>query len=130
MSSQGENISKSLELVAELHGDPTERIYGALFGARPELEELFILDVDSGVRGSMVQYLFDCIDDYVGDQNFVANFMISTRSQHDGYGVPDDLFDEFFVVVRDTFKSILGARWTDDMNAAWDAMLDDFAKMA
>ena len=125
----GENIQKSLELVVEKHGDPTDRIYDALFKAHPEFADLFVLDVDGGVRGSMLQHTFECIDDYLGDRNFVGNFVATTRGHHTEYGVPDGSFDIFFTVMRDTFMDIIGDQWTDAMKADWQTMIDDFAEM-
>ncbi len=126
----GDNIQKSLELVVEKHGDPTDRVYETLFKVHPEFEDLFIMDVDGGVRGSMLQHTFECIDDYLSDQNFVDNFIATTRGHHVEYGVPDGSFDKFFTVVRDTFVDILGSQWTEGMHTDWQQMIDDFAKMA
>lgn len=130
MSMQGENILKSLELASKIQGDLTDPIYKALFQAHPEMEELFILDTDNSVRGSMLQHTFECIMDYVGDRTIAPTFIASTRYVHDGYGVPEGEFDEFFVIVRDTCKSVLKEKWTPEMSTEWDAMLKDFSTMA
>ncbi|HOY76177.1 MAG TPA: hypothetical protein PLN33_00135 [Hyphomonadaceae bacterium] len=55
----GKVILETLELVAERHSDPTAAIYQRLFNAHPELEALFLMDRDGGVRASMVQQAFE-----------------------------------------------------------------------
>ncbi|OYX45948.1 MAG: hypothetical protein B7Y90_17550 [Alphaproteobacteria bacterium 32-64-14] len=52
-------VVRTLEAAADRHGDPTEAIYAELFAAYPELEALFWLDRDNGVRASMVQQAWD-----------------------------------------------------------------------
>lgn len=129
MSAQGENILKSLELVSEIEGDLTQPVYKILFEAHPELEPLFALDSDGGVRGSMLQYALECIMDYVGEQMLVTNFVSSSRYVHHGYGVPEHDFDDFFVAIMQCCKASLGNQWTDAMNTEWQAMLNDFSTM-
>ncbi len=46
-------ILGTLQSVADRHGDPTALIYQRLFSAHPELEALFHMDRDGGVRASM-----------------------------------------------------------------------------
>lgn len=129
ISVQGENILESLELVSEAQGDLTEPVYAILFDAHPELEPLFALDTDGGVRGSMLQYALECIMDYIGDRTLVTNFVSSSRYVHHGYGVPEHDFDDFFVAIMQCCQATLGARWTDAMDAEWQAMLKDLSNM-
>ena len=56
-------ILQSLEALAEREGDPAPVIYARLFSDHPELETLFLMDTDGGVRGSMLQQCFDCLID-------------------------------------------------------------------
>ena len=51
----GAVITRTLEMVAERRGDPTADVYVRLFGRYPELERLFLMDRDGGVRASMMQ---------------------------------------------------------------------------
>ena len=48
-------------------GDPTADVYARLFAAHPELEALFLMDRDGGVRASMMQQALECIVDHTGD---------------------------------------------------------------
>jgi hemoglobin-like flavoprotein len=120
-------ILSTLEAVAERAGDPTPLIYQRLFADHPELERLFAMDRDGSVRGSMVETAITCILDHVGPRLSSPGILFATRQHHQGYGVPDDRFDAFFVAVRDTFREILGAEWTTAVDASWREMLADFA---
>lgn len=120
-------ITETLERVAALRGDPTTDVYAKLFGKFPELERLFLMDRDGGVRASMMQQALECIVDYVGDRLVAPQIIASSRVHHDGYAVPADRFDSFFIAIRDAFRDILGAEWTPDMERQWAAMLVEFA---
>lgn len=120
-------ITETLERVAERRGDPTSDVYARLFDSHPELERLFLLDRDGGVRASMMQQALECIVDYIGDRLVAPQIIASSRSHHDGYSVPRNRFDSFFVAIRDAFRNILGSDWTPEMEREWTAMLAEFA---
>ena len=120
-------ILETLERVAERRGDPTADVYERLFGRHPELERLFLMDRDGGVRASMMQQALECILDYVGDRLVAPQIIASSRIHHEGYNVPADRFDSFFVAIRDTFRDVLGADWTPAMEREWADMLNAFA---
>ena len=82
-----------------------------------------------GVRGSMLQQAFECVLDYEGENHLAANIVSTSRILHQGYGVPDGVFDEFFVALRDTCRSILKEEWTQTMEEAWEKMLSNFKTM-
>lgn len=123
----GAQIVRTLEIVAERRGDPTAEVYALLFGRYPELERLFSMDRDGGVRASMMQQGLECILDYVGDRLVAPQIIASSRIHHDGYNVPADRFDSFFVAIRDTFRDMLGGDWTVAMEREWADLLSEFA---
>lgn len=127
--SDGATILASLELMAERHGDPTTLIYAELFASNPELEALFWLDRDGGVRAAMVQQGLECVLDHAGGGAQAAAIIGAARHHHDGYGVPPEKFDHFFAAMRDAFRRALGADWTVDMERAWGAMLTGFEEI-
>lgn len=45
---------------------------------------------------------------------------------HDAYGTPRRLFGEFFGVIADTMREILGADWAPEIEKAWRKSLDEF----
>jgi hypothetical protein len=120
-------ILATLEAVAERRGDPAPDVYARLFVACPDLERLFVMDTDGGVRGSMMQQGLECILDYVGERRIAPQIISAERARHEGYGVPDTRFDAFFVAMRDTFREIMGAGWTPAMEREWAGLLAEFA---
>lgn len=126
MAEKGSHILDSLSRWGEVHADPTDSVYALLFSRYPELEELFVMDTDGGVRGSMLQQAFECIMDHVGENQIAAGLVSTSRILHEGYGVPPGRFDDFFGVVRDSCRSDLAVDWTDPMAAEWDEMLETF----
>ncbi len=109
----------SLELASERMEDPNDAIYAHLFGKYPDLEPLFSMDTDGGVRGSMLQQAFDCLIDMTGDGALAAVLLSSERTNHESYDVPDDLFMSLFDAIRHIIKQTLSADWTPGMEADW-----------
>ena len=42
---------------------------------------------------------------------------------HDAYGTPRELFAEFFGVIADTLREILGSDWSPEIEEAWRELL-------
>ena len=120
-------ITRSLDLVAERVGDPTPLVYRRLFAENPEMEALFVNDAGGLVRGQMFQVTLEMILDYIGDNLYAANLLQIERINHDGKGVPPEVFDLFFGTVKETFRDILAADWTGATDAAWVRLLDGLA---
>lgn len=112
-------IHASLEAAAETGIDPTQRIYARLFARYPELEVLFDMDTDGGVRGSMLQQAFDCLLDDLGQGLMARTILSSERQNHLAYGVPDGVFEDFFADIRDTIRELAGQAWTSATDQAW-----------
>ena len=127
MVKPGTYVADSLALVADRVGDPTGPLYQSLFEQYPAFEDLFVLDTDQSVRGSMLMHVFECIDDYFAGNRVAFSFVASSRIVHEGYGVPQDQFDLFFVTLKDFCRKALGDDWSDEMEAEWSTMLADFA---
>lgn len=123
----GAAILATLEIVAQRHGDPTSAIYVELFSRYPELERLFWLDRDGSLRAAMVQQALECILDQTGDGRTAATIISAERARHDSYGVPPERFDDFLVAMRDVFRRIMGADWTDPLEQAWAELLKGLA---
>jgi hemoglobin-like flavoprotein len=110
-------VSDSLELVAERCGDPTPLVYARLFAAFPETEALFVRDANGAVRGEMLSMAFQCLLDVDGP--YGANLIRAERVNHMGLEVPPEAFVQFFPVVMQTCRQVLGQEWTPDIDAAW-----------
>ena len=115
---------RSLELVAERCEDPAPLVYARLFAENPALEALFIRDKSGIVRGQMLSVALEALMDLAGDGHYAAGLLQTERANHDGLGVPMANFDSFFFTVLATFADIAGADWTDEMDAAWRALID------
>ncbi|MBI1358971.1 MAG: globin [Alphaproteobacteria bacterium] len=121
-----ETIFHVLQRVADVAGDPTSLIYARLFATHPELEPLFAMDRDGGVRASMVQTSIECILDHVGPDLTATNVISAARLHHQGYGVPDGLFDAYWAAMTEAFQDILTNEWTPDIDRAWRTLMAAF----
>ena len=124
---QADIILDTLERAGEACADPAPLIYRRLFEMHPELEKLFLMDPDGGVRGSMLQ---TCLSSILGllDGERTPRFIIAaSRMDHASYGVPDDKFDIIFAAIRDTFRDLIGPDWTPAMDRAWSGLLAEIA---
>ena len=114
----------SLGLLSERAGDVTGLVYTRLFASHPELEDLFLMDPEYGVRGSMLSQTFECLIDLAGGPGTLAETVIrSERINHDTYDVPTGMFEVFFEIIRDVTHDALGSSWTPDMDKAWKDVL-------
>jgi hypothetical protein len=73
----------------------------------------------------MLALAIDAMLDFAGDRE--GNFrMIGCEVQsHDAYGTPRKLFSEFFSVIADTLREILGDEWSPEIEEAWRKLLDE-----
>ena len=117
-----EAIKRSLELVAE-HSDPTALVYARLFSQYPQMEALFVRDVNGAVRGNMLAEVITALLDFVDANNYGANLMRAEIVNHEHLGVPPHHFVAFFATLRDVFADVLAAEWTPDIEAAWAELL-------
>lgn len=116
-------IDASLEAVAAACEDPTPLVYEALFARHPEMQDLFILDRSGAVRGQMLAQAIASLVDLAGPRTWGGHLMRAEIVNHEGWGVPPEVFATFYPVVRDAFRDLAGAAWTAEMDAAWDILL-------
>ncbi len=122
-------LNASQEAVAAHMGDPSDAVYARLFNQYPEMEDLFVLDTDRSARGHMMNEALETLLDLFGDNKYGSNFIEIELNNHDGFGVPPDVFVTFFTTIRDTFRDGLGAHWTPAMDAAWTDALTRTTKL-
>jgi hypothetical protein len=77
------------------------------------------------VKGSMLALTIDAILDFAGERTGHFRLITSEVSSHDAYGTPRELFVAFFGIVAQTLREIVGADWSDDIDAAWRTLLGD-----
>jgi hemoglobin-like flavoprotein len=118
-------IEHSFELAAARCEDLTPLVYRRLFRQHPEAEAMFRREAGALVKGSMLALAIDALLDFAGDR--AGNFrMIGCEVQsHDAYGTPRELFSEFFGVIADTLRDILGPEWSPEIEQAWRKLLDE-----
>ncbi|WP_430425800.1 globin [Phenylobacterium sp.] len=114
-------VTQSLERLAERVGDPTPQVYQRLFARLPQAEARFARDVTGDIKGEMLSMVFGCLMDPAGP--YQVNLVKSERVNHDGYGTPNDEFDSFFQIVKETCRDLLGSDWTAAEEAAWNAQI-------
>lgn len=114
-------VTQSLERLAERVGDPTPQVYERLFARLPQAEARFARDVTGDIKGEMLSMVFGCLMDPAGP--YQVNLVKSERVNHDGYGTPNDEFDSFFQIVKETCRDLLGSDWTTAEEAAWNAQI-------
>jgi len=119
MSDDVEIITETMERVAKRVSDPMPLIFERLFAELPEVEALFVRDKGGLVRGQMFQVTMESLLDFLGDRSYGANLIQIERVNHQGLGVAPEMFDRFYFTVMETFKEILGADWTAEMETVW-----------
>ena len=125
MITQADAIIESLEALAGEVGDPTSLVYARLFAASPEMEALFVRDVDGAVRGQMLQQVFETLIDHMGGRAYSTNLIRCEVVNHENLGVPPAVFASFFRTVMEAVREAIGERWTPQTESAWQALLAD-----
>lgn len=87
------------------------------------MEALFVLDIDDGVKGHMLNESLSMAEGLLTDDLVATSFIAAERMNHFGNGVDDPTFDGYYPVLRDVIQSLAGADWTADMAAAWDEVI-------
>ena len=122
-------IEHSFELAAELCDDLTPLVYRRLFGAHPEAEAMFRSEGSDLVKGSMLALAIDAILDFAGERSGHFRLIECEVISHDGYGTPRKLFGEFFGVIADTLRELLGSDWSPEMDEAWRKLLVEIDRL-
>jgi len=123
-------IRQSLERLAERQGDPTPQVYARLFASRPDAEALFVGDRTGAARGEMLAQAFDALMDLAEGGQQGARLIAIERVNHEGLGVPPEVFADFFPVVARVVREGLGEDWTPSVAEAWEALTDRARRLA
>jgi hypothetical protein len=70
------------------------------------------------VRGSMLALTIEAMLDFAGERRGHFRLIGSEASSHDADGRPRELFVAFFGIVAQTLREIVGADWSDEIDAA------------
>ena len=118
-------IERSFELAAERCQDLTPLVYRRLFDAHPETRAMFRTEGSDLVKGSMLALTIDAILDFAGERTGPFRLIECEVVSHDAYGTPRQLFREFFGIIADTLREILGDAWSAEMDEAWQGLLTE-----
>lgn len=118
----------SLEIVAARREDVVPPVYKAVFARYPEMEKLFVLDIDAGARGHMLNEALVMAEGLLNADAIASNFIRAERMNHEGYGIDDAMFKDFFTIMRNVFSNLAAEEWTPEMGAAWDEVITRVAK--
>ncbi|WP_065750684.1 globin [Bradyrhizobium paxllaeri] len=129
MTASSNPIEQSFELAAERCADLTPLVYRRLFEAHPEAQTMFRTEGSELVKGSMLALTIDAILDFAGERTGHFRLITSEISSHDAYGTPRELFVAFFAIIAQTLREIIGADWSDDIDAAWRTLLGDIESL-
>jgi hypothetical protein len=56
---------------------------------------------------------------------YQLNLVRAERVNHDGFGTPNEVFNRFFWIVRDSCRELLDSAWTPAFEAAWHGRIED-----
>ena len=118
-------IAQSVELAAGRCDDLTPMVYRRLFLQHPEAQALFRSEGGDLVKGSMLALAIDAMLDFAGDRSGHFRMIECEVQSHDAYGTPRKLFGEFFGVIKDTMRELLGTDWSPEIDQAWRILLGE-----
>src|SRR5215211_1733465 len=123
-------IERSFEIAAERCEDLTPLVYRRLAAEHPETQTMFRSEGTELVKGSMLAMTIEAILDFAGERSGRFRMIECEVISHDAYGTPRELFVDFFGVIRDTLRDVLGREWSRDIDEAWERLLADIAVLA
>ena len=129
MTASSNPIEHSFELAAMRCADLTPLVYRRLFDAHPEARALFRTDGGELVMGSMLALTIEAVLDFAGERSGHFRLITSEVSSHDAYGTPRELFVAFFAIIAQTLREVIGADWSDEIDAAWRKLLGDIESL-
>jgi hemoglobin-like flavoprotein len=130
MIASADLIERSFVLAASRCDDLTPLVYRRLFRDHPEAEAMFPSGGSDLVRGSMLALTVEAILDFAGARTGRFRMIACELSSHDAYGTPRELFFDFFRIIRDTLRDLIGDAWSAEIDQAWHTLLAEIARIA
>jgi len=128
MTASPNPIERSFELAAERCEDLTPLVYRRLFDLHPEAKAMFRTEGSETVKGSMLALTIEAILDFAGERTGHFRLISAEVFSHDAYGTPRELFVAFFGIIAQALRDIIGADWSDEIDAAWQQLLGDIER--
>ena len=102
---------------------------GVVGNANADSLALFVRDKTGSVRGEMLARTIDVILDFAQANTYGENFVRCEVVTHEGYGVPREIFPDFFAAIADVLRDVLGADWSPEMERGWAALLSQLGAL-
>lgn len=77
----------------------------------------------------MLALAIDAIMDLAGDRSGHFRMIECEVQSHDARGTPRKPFGEFFGVIADIMREILGADWSPEIDEAWRKLLGELDRV-
>ena len=77
----------------------------------------------------MLALTIDAILDFAGERSGSFRMIGCEVPSRDAYGTPRELFGEFFGVIADTLREILGSDWSPEIDEAWRELLGEIDRI-
>ena len=122
-------IQHSFELAAGRCEDLTPLVYRRLFREHPEAEAMFRREGSDLVKGSMLALAIEAMLDFAGERTGHFRMIGCEAASHDAYGTPRKLFGEFFGVIADTMRELLGNDWSPEIENTWRKFLGEIDRV-
>lgn len=115
------SVLQSMELYAEVVGDPTSAVYERFFAAHPEAVEEFA--GDEALKARMMARVLQMFVD-LADGDVAPESCGSWVSDHADYGVNEKMAFVMFGVIVETIRVGLGELWTPEMDGSWNGLIE------
>ena len=127
--SAAEDVTDSLNRIAELDLDLTEALYQHYFTRSPAADALMGYS-DPHMRGRMLEQTFGLIMD-PSLQGVDQYFRWEVGNHLMGYGVSKDMYADYLETIRDCVKDALKNDWQPEHESGWQlriqSLLDELA---
>ncbi len=77
----------------------------------------------------MLALTIDAILDFAGERSGSFRMIGCEVPSRDAYGTPRELLGEFFGVIADTLREILGSDWSPEIEEAWRKLLGEIGRI-
>ena len=118
-----EQIDATLQLLTDEKSEELLNItYSRFFQICPDAETLWEKD-DPVSRGKMFNGVILTIVDNITRPQIGENNLVSDVKDHDGYGVSNAMYQQFFDSLVEGLEKVLGNNFTAEMMSAWRGQL-------
>jgi hemoglobin-like flavoprotein len=113
-----EPLTRNFETLAEHEVRLAERCCELLFGAHPELVDLFTALHSAASRQMVRETLMYAIDQLNG-ADWVTSNMASLGAKHVEYEVTEEMYTWYIDALLTAMAELSGALWTSELAAGW-----------